>query len=85
MNELKIYSEEGCRCLVEVLSDTTTKNGEGNDMRAVHVRVVYVLEKGPWRKKDIGEEWQSTAVVGFEHWVGWSLEEPTEKELAYAS
>lgn len=85
MNKLKIYSEEGCRCLVEVLSDEVSTNDEGNEMRYVRARIVHTFEQSKLGSLHTGDEVNVSAVVGFETYVGWEFYEPTEKELAYAS
>lgn len=65
-----IYSEDGGSFLVDVLSDET----EG-DMRRVTIRCIETIEPSAiFGDIPVGAKWEISSRVGFEAYVGWSLE-----------
>jgi hypothetical protein len=73
MRKLATYREDGGKFLVEVLSDVTTEEN-GQLYHRVHLHCVKTIREASHRLQiPVGREWVSSAIVGMEHIVGWSL------------
>jgi hypothetical protein len=67
-----IYREDGCKWLVEILSDQTTDAG-----RTVELRLLRVIRppRPPVRQvPDPGDEWKAFQAKGYEYLAGWTLQ-----------
>lgn len=68
----RFYREDGGEWEVELLSDTTNRQG----MRTVRVRCVRELRPSPQCGSIApGDEWDASAQRGYEAYVGWFLYE----------
>ena len=72
-----IYQESGANVLVEVLSDVRDDEG----MRRVKMKLLDQPTGGMFFGSGPGDEVEVSAMRGYEHYIGWKLEEAHETVL----